>query len=112
MKRNPKFTAAYTPRDRGELTAEAEEWFGWEGVWEVTHLTGEGPEIGQPLCTVARELREAGGGYPPVEAFLWVPISDLSAIRWSEETEGEARAERAALTAERYSMKRTPLPPE
>jgi len=112
VKSNPKFTAEYRPRDCSELTPEAEEWIGWEGLWEVTHLLGEGTEIGQPLCTVARELREMGGGYPPVEAFLWVPISDLSAIRWSEETEAETEAELRLLTQERYSPKRTALPPE
>jgi hypothetical protein len=108
MKSNPRFTAKYAPGDPSELTAEAEEWVGWEGEWEVTHLESE---TGMPLCTVSRELREGGSGYPPVEAFLWVPINDLASIRWSDETEGEAAEERAALMGERYGPGRTPLPP-
>lgn len=103
MKRNPVLTAKYAPRDRSELTAEAEEWIGWEGIWEVTHLLDdEGPEAGMPLCTVSRQLREDGAGYPPVEAFLWVPITDLTSIRWSEQTLTEAGEERDALMRERY----------
>jgi hypothetical protein len=103
MKCNPVFTAKYTPRDKSELTAEAEEWIGWEGVWEVTHLTVEGPEVGMPLCTVALGHYKKSGGYPPVEAFIWVPISDLSEIRWDRQTLDEVDRSLAAIRQARLA---------
>lgn len=103
MKRNPLFTAVFAPDNRSELNAEAQEWIGWEGLWEVTHLLDdEGPDSGTPMCTVARQLRESGAPHPSAEAFVWTPISDLRSIQWSKQTQAETRDELDAILKERY----------
>ena len=99
MKRNPRLRATYAPRDRSDLNAEAEEWIGWQGEWEVTHLLTEGDEetpTGTPMCAISIEQADP---HPPSNAFIWVPISDLASVEWSAETLEEIAQEQRAVIA-------------
>lgn len=102
MRQNPRLTAIYAPQNRHELNAQAEEWVGWEGEWEVTHLLAseDGESLaGMPLCALCPGQNPC----PPPDAFVWVPISDLASIKWAEETAREAQAEqRTVLARQRF----------
>lgn len=92
--------ATFKPQRTDDLSAQAAEWIGWEGLWEAAFLIEEGPHEGQFACTVHRKHRERNSG-PPAEAFAWVPQCDLEpvnlppeALREIEERAGQILEER------------------